>query len=272
MGVPLSDKVHNPLLLIIQQVFYALSGVSLIAACQNGLQTTCFQNGVQNTDELNLFFHAEMATFLTAVGIPIVGNGFVKGFERFELNPILVFIMLADIYQIFCKCLVILRLQIVLVRVFVACATSAIRHPPRGAVAESLKYGIGTAFLYLEHNLALAFVAFPMVWAIQFVLETFHFCSQTFPFSHVMRFAMCIVWVVSATDVVTENVPVQTGRTYHPVYKHVYLLIAPFAAHPCPPAKTYPPAFYRLTSGKGVNHVRKRINLWSFIQFVRKHP
>ena len=160
----------------------------------------------------------EVASLLTASGIPVVGVGLVEGVEGLELYPILLFVMLAYVHQIMCKLLIALGTQIVLPGIFMSATTSAEGHVIRSGVAECLKDGIGSALLYLEHNLALGLIPIPVPAVFGGILEAFHLGTQTFTFTHMVGSAVAVHGILATTYIISEYAEVESLWTYQPIH------------------------------------------------------
>ena len=87
-----------------------------------------------------------------------------------------------------------------------------------------------------------------------------------------VRIAVAVLRVVASTDVVSEDVVVETIRTYEPVYQFVNLFIAPFSAHACPPAERYAPTFDGLFACVRIDYVRCTACFDRCILVVRQVP
>ena len=147
------------LLLCYEEVLEA----SLIRRRYDCVKARCLQFGIEHADDCHLSLRIEVASFLTAKRVPVGRDRLVERFERLEVDVVLVLVVLAHIEQIVAECLVILRLQVVLARVFMAGGTSAVGHPVGRRVGESLKHGVGSFLLYLQQQRALALVGVPVV-------------------------------------------------------------------------------------------------------------
>ena len=255
VGVPLPNQVDGAAPEVLLQHREAVLGARLVACADDGAQTALLQDGSQHTQECHLARGVEVATLLRPRPIPVVRGGFVEGLQRLKLNAVRVAIVQTYVDKIACEVLVAVGAQIVRPGILVPRRTAADGHPPGRTVREGFEDGVRTLLLYLEHDASLGRIAFPSVRTSAFVLESLHFGSQTFPLSHVVDVAVRPLGVVASTDVVAEDVPVQTVGTDHPVNELVDAFLVPFAAHIGPPAQAHAPSLHRLAAGIDVHSV-----------------
>ena len=166
MRVPLSQEAECAGFLVGLKVTDGLGGIGLFRGGDDGVQSGSFQYGVQYLEEFDLRVHVEVASFLSAVGPPIAGHGFVERGEGAELDSVFLFIMFAYVHQIMGELFVVFRPQVVGPGVGVARAASAVSHVIRAGVAKSLEDGVRPAFLDFEHDFSLCLIACPYVFAV----------------------------------------------------------------------------------------------------------
>ena len=213
-----------------------------------------------------------MASLLSSVGSPITRHRFVERRKRTELYAVFLFIMSAHVYQIMGERFIVFRFQVVGRRIGMACTTSAVSHVVGAGIAEGLEYGIRTLLFDFQHDFPLCGITAPNVFTVRTVFETFHFRTQAFSASHVVRRAVPVLRVVSPADVVAENTVVQSVRADQPIHKFVYLLVAPLPAHVGPPAERDAPSLELLTGGGRVDDVDRGVGRRSLMHVGRKIP
>ena len=157
------------------------------------------------------------------------------------------------------KLLIVLRTQVVLAAVGVAAHTAAVGHIVRTGVAEGFEHGIGALLLDFQQYLALGGIAVPVVFVAAEVLEALHLGTQTLAAPHVVDFAVTVLGVVTAPDVVAEVAVVQPRGTDKPRHNLVDLGVCPLAALPCPPAERHAPAVEMLAHQLRTDHVAEGI-------------
>ena len=212
MRVPLSDEGQHSGGLITFKVPDRLCGIGFFRGRYDGVQAVGFQDGVQHFEESHLRGNVEMASFLSSVGSPITRHRFVERRKRTELYAVFLFIMSAHVYQIMGECFIVFRFQVVGRRISITRTTSAVSHVVGTGIAEGLEYGIRTLLFDFQHDFTLCGITVPNVFTVRAVFEAFHFRTQAFSASHVVRRAVPVLRVVSPTDVVAENTVVQSVR------------------------------------------------------------
>ena len=108
--------------------------VGLVGCADDGFEPALGKHGCQYPDEGGLAGEIEMASLLATRLVPIVCHRLVEGVQGAELDTVCLFVVFADLDKVACEILVIFRLEVVLARIFMPCATAAECHPPRCAV------------------------------------------------------------------------------------------------------------------------------------------
>ena len=255
VGVPLAHQGQDACLLVGLESLDGVRHACLVGSGNDGAQPRLLKDGSEDAEESNLRGIVEVAAFLRAVLIPVVCGRLVEGFQRLELDAVLLFVVLADVHKIMRKLLVVFGLEIVLATIFIASHATAVGHVVGARVAEGLEDGIGPLFLDFEHYPALCRVALPMILVAREVLKALHLGAQSLAFAHVMKLAIAVLGVVASADVIAEMGVVETFGTDEPRDDFVHLLLVPFAALPCPPAKRHAPAVPMLRDLLGVDGV-----------------
>ena len=194
-----------------------------------------------------------MASLLRTVGIPEGSGGLVEWFKSGEFYAVGVLVVLAHIHQVVGEFFVVFRFQVVLSSIHIARAASAVGHVVWATVAESFEDGIGTLLADFQHDFALSLVACPVVIGIGRGLESLHFCTQSLASAHVVRVAVAVLGVVASTDIVAEDIVVQSCWACQPIHYLVYLRIVPGSTHACPPTERHAPSLV-LLAAVGRNH------------------
>ena len=244
MHIELSQHAYDVALLPIALQF--VDGgvhVRLVAGGDDRLQARLLQFRIEHPQQFHLRRRVEVTALLATVGAPIVGVRLIERIQCLELHAILALEVFADLYEVVAELLVVLRLEVIRRGIGMTRRAAAVGHPVRGGVRERLEDSVRSRLVDFLQHLTLSRVLAPVIAGVGARLESVHLGPLTLSVAHV---TVVVGRIIPSTDIVAENIIIQTILVRQELHQFIHLAIVPFAAHIRPPAEGDAPALQRL--------------------------